>query len=149
MFADALTIESVERQMADEERLRNGAELYRTAAERSRTRADRDHLLDCAEGLARIADWIAANRAPRPSGAGARGRDDQLQLREVYASENGDRWLLARHAASGRVFVRHEANIPSGGHVTDTELAEFLSGPPGSPERVALVDLISDLVGRN
>ncbi len=128
--------------MSGEERLRDGAELYRTAADRSRTGAERDCLLECAADLARIADWIAANRTP----GGAPEPDSVIEMREVYASENGDRWQLARHLASGRVFVRHEANLPSGGHVTDIEIAAFLNGPSGSPERVALVRLISELV---
>jgi hypothetical protein len=35
--------------------------------------------------------------------------------RELYRSPNGDRWFLARHSETGSPFVRHEANIPSGG----------------------------------
>jgi len=46
-------------------------------------------------------------------------------------ASNGDRWLLVRDDTS-RVFVRHEANIPSGGTVTDSEIADFWA-------RVALV----------
>ena len=128
--------------MAGEERLRDGADLYRTAAERSRTRDERECLLDYAADLTQIADWIAANHAP----GDAPEQDDALELREFYASTNGDRWQLARRAASGKVFVRHQANLPSGGHVTDVDLAAFLGGPAGSPERVALTELISRLV---
>jgi hypothetical protein len=38
-----------------------------------------------------------------------------VRIREIYCSSNGDRWLLARDPGSGRVFVRHESNLPSGG----------------------------------
>jgi hypothetical protein len=37
--------------------------------------------------------------------------------RRLYRSANGDRWDLARDTATGRVFIRHEANEPSGGQV--------------------------------
>lgn len=134
--------------MPGEERLRDGAELYRAAAERSRTQAERDCLLDCAADLSQIADWIACNRVPDAAAIGAPERDNVVQLRELYASDNGDRWQLGRHVASGRVFVRHEANLPSGGHVTDVELTAFLSGPRNTPEREALIQVISNLVAR-
>lgn len=134
--------------MAGEERLRDGAELYRTAAERSRTPEERERLLDCATDLARIADWIAANHASGGVSPGASRPEDAVELREFYASENGDCWQLARHAVSGRVFVRHQANLPSGGHVSDIDLATFLGRQSGSPERQALTNLISVLVRR-
>lgn len=126
--------------MSGEDWLREGAEVFRAAASRSRTGPERDHLLDCAADLAQIADWIAANRVPR--------RDRGVELREFHAGENGDRWHLAHEAPSARVFVRHQANLPSGGHVTDLELADFLSGPSDSPERAALTQLIGVLVRR-
>jgi hypothetical protein len=40
-----------------------------------------------------------------------------LLTRELYHSSNGDRWHLARDPDTGRVFIRHQANVPSGGHV--------------------------------
>jgi hypothetical protein len=48
--------------------------------------------------------------------------------KQLYSIPNGDRWFLAREPETGRVFVRHKANIPSGGRVTDTDTGEFLSG---------------------
>ena len=42
-----------------------------------------------------------------------------VRTREIYRSSNGDRWLLARDPETGRVFVRHEPNLPSGGQVAD------------------------------
>jgi hypothetical protein len=66
--------------------------------------------------------------------------------RELYSSENGDRWFLVRDAQWGRVFVRHEANLRSGGHVQDIEIGEFLAENRRSPEHLALLRLIGTLV---
>ena len=49
-----------------------------------------------------------------------------VRSREIYRSPNGDRWLLARDPGTSRVFVRHEPNLPSGGHVADIEIGAFL-----------------------
>ena len=68
-------------------------------------------------------------------------RSNRAELRQLYRSPNGDSWSLASDPATGRAFVRHQANAPSGGHVTDIELAAFLSGPQ-NPEREALLRLI-------
>ena len=62
-------------------------------------------------------------------------------MRQLYRSPNGDSWFLARDPVTGSAFVRHQANAPSGGQVTDTELGAFLSGP-GSPEHEALLRVI-------
>ena len=72
------------------------------------------------------------NTAPGPQRA---------ETRQLYRSPNGDSWFLARDPATGTAFVRHQANAPSGGQVTDTELGAFLGGP-GSPEHEALLRLI-------
>ena len=77
----------------------------------------------------------------------ADGRDDTAlgpqrpDARQLYRSPNGDTWFLARDPETGSPFVRHQANAPSGGQVTDIELGAFLSGP-GSPEHEALLRLI-------
>jgi len=77
----------------------------------------------------------------------ADGREDtalgpqRADARQLYRSPNGDTWFLARDPATGSAFVRHQANAPSGGQVTDIELGAFLSGP-GSPEHEALLRLI-------
>ena len=68
-----------------------------------------------------------------------------LETRELYASPNGDRWYLARSAESGRIFVQHVPNAPSGGQPASIELADFLRGGSG-PEHQALVRLIGTLV---
>ena len=65
-----------------------------------------------------------------------------LASEEIYSSANGDVWRLVRDAASGRAFVRHEANPASGGHVTETAVEAFLDrGGPG-PEHAALRRLL-------
>jgi hypothetical protein len=66
--------------------------------------------------------------------------------RDLYVSSNGDRWLLLRDPSDGRSFVRHEANLASGGHVTDIALSVFLAADRGSPEHRALWQLIGALV---
>ena len=66
--------------------------------------------------------------------------------RVLYNSPNGDRWLLKRDPASGDVFVRHEANVPSGGKRTDIDIGEFLSRGQRNPEHQALLRLIGTLV---
>ena len=66
--------------------------------------------------------------------------------RELYSSPNGDRWLLRRDPATGNTFVRHEANVPSGGKRTDIDIGEFLSGGQRNPEHQALLRLIGTLV---
>lgn len=68
------------------------------------------------------------------------------ERRELYSSPNGDRWFLCRDSAAGRVFIRHEANVPSGGHVTDVDIDAFLSGGRRNPEHQALLHLIGTLV---
>jgi hypothetical protein len=70
----------------------------------------------------------------------ARGRQRE-ETRQLYRSPNGDTWFLARDPATGSPFVRHQANAPSGGQVTNIELGAFLSGPR-NPEHEALLRLI-------
>ena len=72
------------------------------------------------------------NAALRPPGP---------EPRQLYRSPNGDSWFLVRDPGTGSAFVRHQANAPSGGQVTDIDLGVFLSGP-GGPEHEALMRLI-------
>ena len=69
-----------------------------------------------------------------------------IQSRVLHTSENGDRWSLARDTQTGRVFIRHEANLASGGHVSDTELSAFLGQSGLGPEKQELLRLIGSLV---
>jgi hypothetical protein len=59
-----------------------------------------------------------------------------VRTREIYRSApNGDRWMLACDLDSGRVFVRHEPNLSSGGQVADIEIGAFLIAAGDSPEK--------------
>ncbi len=68
------------------------------------------------------------------------------EKRELYSSPNGDRWFLCRDPATANVLITHEANSPSGGHLTDIEIGGFLSGGQRNPEHQALLHLIGTLV---
>jgi hypothetical protein len=64
--------------------------------------------------------------------------------RELYSSPNGDRWHLSKDE-SGRVFVLHQANIPSSGQISQIELRDFLARGCG-PEQQALLQMIGTLI---
>ena len=64
---------------------------------------------------------------------------------DLYSSPNGDRWRLIRDPEWGRMFVRHEPNLASGGRVSDTDVQEFLSRGGSGPEYVALRKLLGEL----
>jgi hypothetical protein len=66
------------------------------------------------------------------------------RTRELYSSPNGDRWHLCKDA-SGRVFVLHQANVPSGGQTSQIELRDFLARGYG-PEQQALLQMIGTLI---
>jgi hypothetical protein len=68
-----------------------------------------------------------------------------LHTRELYRSANGDRWTLIRDSDSGRVFVRHAANLPAGGQITDLEIGDFLHQGGNGPEKQELLRLIGSL----
>ena len=68
-----------------------------------------------------------------------------LITRELYHSSNSDRWYLARDPDTGRVFIKHQANLSSGGHVADIEVGGFLGQGKG-PEQQELLRLIGTLV---
>jgi hypothetical protein len=54
--------------------------------------------------------------------------------------------LLARDLDTGRVVVRHEPNLPSGGQVADIEIGAFLIAAGNGPEKQELLRLIGSLV---
>jgi len=68
-----------------------------------------------------------------------------VRSRQIYHSANGDRWHLVHDGDSGNVFVKHKANLPSGGQETDIELGVFLERDRQSPQGDALVRLIGTL----
>jgi hypothetical protein len=53
---------------------------------------------------------------------------------------------LIRDSESGRVFVRPEANLASGGQVADIEIGAFITGVGQGPEKQELLRLIGTLV---
>ena len=67
------------------------------------------------------------------------------ERRELYSSPNGDCWYLGREPQDGRAFVIHQANGPSGAHLSHIELGEFLR-EGNAPEQQALLRLIATLV---
>jgi hypothetical protein len=67
------------------------------------------------------------------------------ERRELYRSPNGDCWFLGREPQDGRAFVIHQANGPSGAHLSHIELGEFLRAG-NAPEQQALLRLIATLV---
>ena len=66
------------------------------------------------------------------------------KARKLYESSSGDRWYLICDP-SGDVFIRHEANVASGGSVEHEEAAVFLGRGTG-PEQQELLRLIGTLV---
>ena len=69
-----------------------------------------------------------------------------IEARELYASSNGDRWLLARDPETQEVFIKHEPNAASGGISSHTAIGEFLRSGARGPEHTALLHLIGTLV---
>ncbi len=65
------------------------------------------------------------------------------KVRKLYSNPNGDRWYLIGDA-SGDIFVRHEANTASGGHVAHIEIGAVLCSGRG-PEHQERLRLIRTL----
>jgi hypothetical protein len=68
------------------------------------------------------------------------------RARDLYRSSNGDRWSLVRDLDSGRVFIRHEPNMSSGGQTSETAVGDFLVCDAHGPEHAELLRLIGTLV---
>jgi len=66
------------------------------------------------------------------------------KARKLYEISSGDRWYLIADP-SGAVFIRHEANVTSGGHVEHEDIVAFLSRGEGL-EQQELLRLIGTLV---
>jgi hypothetical protein len=73
------------------------------------------------------------------------GDEEMETYKEIYLSENGDRWLLCRDDR-GRVYIQHRANLSSGGKQTSIEIGDFLSTGRAGPEHQALIRMIGSLV---
>jgi hypothetical protein len=63
-------------------------------------------------------------------------------LQQFSATSNGDRWFLGKREGDGELVVLHRANLPSGGHETETAVADFLNARPFGPEREALLQVL-------
>ena len=61
-------------------------------------------------------------------------------------SENGDCWSLRRNSESGRLVIRHRANLPSGGLVSDISLGAFLIQGGLGAKKQELLRLIGSLI---
>jgi hypothetical protein len=70
----------------------------------------------------------------------------EAETRTLYRSPNGDQWHLVREAETGRVLVRHKANLSSGGQVTEIDIGTFLGAGARGPEHQELLRLIGTLV---
>jgi hypothetical protein len=66
------------------------------------------------------------------------------KARKLYESSSGERWYLIADP-SGAVFIHHEANAASGGHVEHEDIVTFLGRGDG-PEQRELLRLIGTLV---
>jgi hypothetical protein len=98
-----------------------------------------------ARQVARIGFFSERSRSRLIVSAEAKMSDHQ---REIYHSENGDRWFLCRNE-DGRVFILHKANVSSGGAATQIELGDFLGRGKAGPEHQALTRLIGSLVDKD
>jgi hypothetical protein len=65
-------------------------------------------------------------------------------IEPFYRSPNGDRWSLVGRS-DGSVGVRHKANAPAGGRITEIGLAAFLACDGDGPEHHILASLVSTM----
>jgi hypothetical protein len=66
------------------------------------------------------------------------------QIIDLYASPNGDRWLLERRTG-GKLVVCHYPNQASGGAFSETDVDVFLRHKPYGPEHQSLVTVLATL----
>ena len=64
-------------------------------------------------------------------------------VRSIYSSSNGDRWVLVKDPESGRSLVRHEPNRSSGGKAVEIEVDDFILRDGESPQGIALRALLN------
>jgi hypothetical protein len=67
-----------------------------------------------------------------------------VTIKELYMSPNGDRWTLGRNSA-GNFTVSHQPNSASGGHISETDVTNFLSKGRHGPEHQALLQALTGL----
>ena len=61
--------------------------------------------------------------------------------RELYKSANGDRWCLVRDSRSGQVFVKHQPNAASGGHLVSSASRRLA---PGEDAELVVVQAVAE-----
>jgi hypothetical protein len=61
----------------------------------------------------------------------------------IYASSNGDCWVLVRDADEASHLVEHRPNVASGGRISRLTLEAFLADSHPGPEHQALRDLLA------
>jgi len=66
--------------------------------------------------------------------------------RELYRSPTGDTWFLGREPTTGRAFIIHQPDAPTGSRLSHIELGEFLRDNAKGPAQQALLRLIATLV---
>jgi hypothetical protein len=66
-------------------------------------------------------------------------------IKEFFASSNGDTWYLVFEGKTGDPTVLHRANTASGGAETEMPVAEFLQIAGSHPQGQALRDVLADL----
>jgi hypothetical protein len=64
-------------------------------------------------------------------------------VRSIYSSSNGDRWVLVNDPESGRSLVRHEPNRSSGGKAVEIDVDDFILRDGESPQGIALRTLLN------
>jgi hypothetical protein len=70
----------------------------------------------------------------------------ETSSREIYASSNGDRWLLVGDRVSRDLVVRHIPVASSGGQTSVVDLGSFLSVNSGSPQHERLLQMLLEVV---
>ena len=98
----------------------------RSLAERMRTRKHDPRCSRLPQGMRSWQDGVEIAKAVAPTST------------DIYRSSNGDRWRLISDSVTGRRLVRHEANLASGGQVTEITVEEFLAVNGPGPEDQAL-----------
>src|SRR3569833_1508024 len=74
----------------------------------------------------------------------AHRKSKDRKRREIYASPNGDHWILSQNAL-GEYIVVHHPNSASGGRVSSMTLRTFLRVDEHSPQNQALRTFIARL----
>lgn len=98
---------------------------------------------DTTKALSEACEKLEADAARIDAQQGAAKRGEG---REIYTSENGDRWSLIL-SSSGSPRILHQANAPAGAHRTEYEIDTFLTtSGRHTPQHQALLRLFTQLL---